>query len=367
MGRHRVALVLGAGGPVGFAFHAGVLAALAEAGWDARDAELILGTSVGAATAALLRAGMAPHDLYARARRQPLSEGGETLITGAGGWPDLSAALAGHDGRGLASRLAGGLRHPAAPRLVGRLLRHPGRWRAGLLLAALLPAGEVEAAPIVAALDRLFPAGWPAAGLGVVAADLDRGTRMVFGAPGAPAASVGTAVAASCAVPSVFAPVVVDGRRYVDGGAVSPVSTDLLAPALVGAGPAVAGEAAGPTAAGEPAPAPFDAVVVSLPMGIGAAPGRIGVDLPGRWLNHLAGVRGLAAARRSGVPVLLVEPGASELAVMGYDVFSVTHGPEIAARARDRLAARLAAGLREGRGPLHAALGLPHPLDDPPG
>lgn len=358
MGRHRVALVLGAGGPVGFAFHAGVLAALAEAGWDARDAELILGTSVGAATAALLRAGMAPHDLYARARRQPLSEGGEALITGAGGWPDLSAALAGHDGRGLASRLAGGLRHPAAPRLVGRLLRHPGRWRAGLLLAALLPAGEVEAAPIVAALDRLFPDGWPAAGLGVVAADLDRGTRMVFGAPGAPAASVGTAVAASCAVPSVFAPVVVDGRRYIDGGAVSPVSTDLLAPALAEPSPVVATDLSRSA---------FDAVVVSLPMGIGSAPGRIGVDLPGRWLNHLAGVRGLAAARRSGGPVLLVEPGASELAVMGYDVFSVTHGPEIAARARDHLAARLAAGLREGRGPLHAALRLSRPLDDPPG
>ena len=36
----RVGLVLGAGGTVGHAYHAGTLAALAEAGWDARDARV---------------------------------------------------------------------------------------------------------------------------------------------------------------------------------------------------------------------------------------------------------------------------------------------------------------------------------------
>ena len=54
-----VGLVLGAGGVVGGAYHAGALAALAEtAGWDARDAEVIVGTSAGSIAAAALRAGL---------------------------------------------------------------------------------------------------------------------------------------------------------------------------------------------------------------------------------------------------------------------------------------------------------------------
>jgi predicted acylesterase/phospholipase RssA len=44
----RIAVVLGAGGTVGHAFHAGVLAALSsELGWDARRADLLVGTSAG--------------------------------------------------------------------------------------------------------------------------------------------------------------------------------------------------------------------------------------------------------------------------------------------------------------------------------
>ena len=43
-----VGVVLGAGGIVGAAYHAGVLTALAEAGFDARHADLIVGTSAPA-------------------------------------------------------------------------------------------------------------------------------------------------------------------------------------------------------------------------------------------------------------------------------------------------------------------------------
>ena len=73
----RVAVVLGAGGLVGHAFHAGVLAALAEAGWDGRTADLLVGTSVGAITAGLLRAGLAPRDLFAYTTNGSLSDGGK--------------------------------------------------------------------------------------------------------------------------------------------------------------------------------------------------------------------------------------------------------------------------------------------------
>jgi hypothetical protein len=42
--------------------------------------------------------------------------------------------------------------------------------------------------------------------------------------------------------------------------------------------------------------------------------------------------------------VLLVEPGPSELGVMGYDAFDLTHRAEIAGRAHAALAGRLAGG-----------------------
>ena len=48
----------------------------------------------------------------------------------------------------------------------------------------------------------------------------------MFGAPGAPPASVKEAVVASCAVPWLFAPVTIGGREYVDGGVWSPTNLD---------------------------------------------------------------------------------------------------------------------------------------------
>ncbi|MPY93695.1 MAG: patatin-like phospholipase family protein, partial [Acidimicrobiia bacterium] len=57
----RVALVLGAGGTVGHAYHAGTLAALGElTGWDARHADVVVGTSAGSIVGAMLRAGVGP-------------------------------------------------------------------------------------------------------------------------------------------------------------------------------------------------------------------------------------------------------------------------------------------------------------------
>jgi NTE family protein len=318
-GHGRIAVVLGAGGPVGFAFHAGVLAALAQAGWDAREADVVVGTSIGAVTGGLLRAGMGPDDLFARAVGTGLSAAGEALVATAGGWPSFTSALqerADSGGTGLFRRA------PAAPALLVELVRNPGRFRPGLLLAGLLPAGTIDPEPIVSAFDRMSGGVWPDRPLWVCATDLDGGERTVFGAPGTPVTTVGTAVAASSAVPSVFAPVVVAGRRYVDGGSHSPANTDVLAP--------LSGDLA--------------AVVVSVPMGIGARPDRGGADLPGRWFNHRSAWRGLAAVRRAGVPVLLVEPGPHELGVMGYDAFDLRHRAEIAGRARAALAGRLAGG-----------------------
>ncbi|HEV2369959.1 MAG TPA: patatin-like phospholipase family protein, partial [Acidimicrobiales bacterium] len=59
-----VGLVLGGGGAVGHAFHAGVLSALAErTGFDPRRAEVIVGTSARSIVCALLRAGVSADEL----------------------------------------------------------------------------------------------------------------------------------------------------------------------------------------------------------------------------------------------------------------------------------------------------------------
>src|SRR5438270_7966110 len=83
MAEGRVGLVLGAGGPVGHSFHAGTLAALADGGWDARDAAVIVGTSIGAVTGALLRAGISPGDLYARLTGHNLSSDSRARLASA--------------------------------------------------------------------------------------------------------------------------------------------------------------------------------------------------------------------------------------------------------------------------------------------
>ena len=74
-----VGLVFSGGGAAAEAWHAGVVRALqAVTGWDARRADLILGTSAGAITGLCLRAGIPPADLYAHRRGEPVSEEGSS-------------------------------------------------------------------------------------------------------------------------------------------------------------------------------------------------------------------------------------------------------------------------------------------------
>jgi NTE family protein len=169
---------------------------------------------------------------------------------------------------------------------VAHLARRPWRTRAGLLLAALTPSGSASSAPLAGEIDELLGGAWPDAPLWVCAVDLDTGDRVVLGAARGPAVSVGAAVAASSAVPAVFEPVLADGHRLVDGGLHSPANADVPMDAIED----------------------LDAVVVLAPMGIGAAPGRLGVDLPGRYLNHWTVARELAPVRDAGLAVTMFEP-----------------------------------------------------------
>lgn len=215
----RIGLILGAGGSVGIAYHGGVLAALADyTGWDPRDAELIVGTSAGSITAAMLRLGLPAPDLAAISEDRPLSTEGEALRQ--------RGQL--HNPR---ARLRSFLRYrPAADAQAFRdgILR-PWSTSPAALLAALLPAGVVPTDTISVGLDAAYEGQWAERPLWVCTVRLGDGRRVVFGREGAPYATVGQAVAASCAIPTYFRPVAIGAGRYVDGGVRSMVNLSLVA------------------------------------------------------------------------------------------------------------------------------------------
>src|SRR6516162_7099911 len=69
---HNVALVLGGGGAAGNAWEIGIIAGLAEAGLDMTEAaDLVIGTSAGATTAAQVRSGIPPTELLASVLSEP--------------------------------------------------------------------------------------------------------------------------------------------------------------------------------------------------------------------------------------------------------------------------------------------------------
>lgn len=210
----RRGLVIGAGGVTGLAWSCATLVALEQAtGGDPRTADVLLGTSQGSYLAALLASGVGTQELQRWYRRE------------LPGTHPLRARADRRDARATRRRLP----LPASPTLLARAIG-PRRISPIAALSGLLPAGTGSLDSFLAPLARLsgtegwvdHPATW------VTALDYDSGRRVCFGAPGQPRPPVLTAVRASCTVPGGFPPVVVDGRRYIDGGAHSTTNADLL-------------------------------------------------------------------------------------------------------------------------------------------
>ena len=217
--RGGTGLVLGAGGVIGHAWHAGVLAGLAEGtGWDPRRADRVVGTSAGSVVSAILRAGLHPADIFARATGQPVSEEGRQIVVR--GFGTSGPVTPPPFRRPPVTRLS-----PAAPRTVLRAL-NPLNPRLGLLTGAL-PRGTTDTATISEGIGRLHAGGWPEQPLWVCAVRLRDGSRVVFGRDRTDA-PVGQAVAASCAIPGYYAPVSIDGVDHVDGGVHSPTNADVV-------------------------------------------------------------------------------------------------------------------------------------------
>ena len=211
-------LVLGAGGVLGAAWTIGALAALREQrGLDPRDASVLVGTSAGSVLTSFLGCGVGVDVLLDHQRGIVNAEA-----------PDIS-----YD----PDRDAGGALPPlprpgiGSPRGVLSTALRPWRVTPMGALSSVLPQGRGSLAPIGTLVDAVCPrgawAGHPQTW--IVAMDYDTGRRVVFGRDGAPHASLRDAVMSSCAIPGWYAPVRIGGRRYVDGGACSPTSLDLVA------------------------------------------------------------------------------------------------------------------------------------------
>jgi len=205
------ALVLGVGGVVGEAWMTGVLAGLEDgSGVDFRECEYIVGTSAGTIVGANLAAGRRP--------RRPDEVERDVAPLDRAPHPGTVEGLA-----RAALRWSIALSSPLVLRAAP--LEAPVRavTRAALL-AAIVPLGKESSEELRREMDRL---GARFDGrLRICCADRRSARRVVFGAPGAPRATVAEAVAASCAIPGRYRPVEIDGREYVDGGAWSPSNID---------------------------------------------------------------------------------------------------------------------------------------------
>lgn len=305
----RVGLVLGAGGVAGGAFHAGVLAALHDAtGWDPRAATVIVGTSAGSITGAALRAGISAADALARAENRPPSAEGARLMQGVG----TAAALPPL----VASRRR--LDPAAAVSTLARVAAKPLASRPLAILAGLVPDGSVSTDIISEGISTIFSDRWPDAPLWICAVRQADGRRVVFGRderrPPLP-----HVVAASCAIPGFFQPVIINDDRYIDGGVHSPTNADVvhkLDPRL-------------------------DLVLVSSPMSITGRGVRIAMDqVARRWAGGLLDVE-VRRLRRARMSVVGFQPTPEDAQVMGINAMDPTRRATIARQAYESTLRRL--------------------------
>ncbi|TML99282.1 MAG: hypothetical protein E6G05_12645 [Actinobacteria bacterium] len=292
-------LVLGGGGLIGVEWLMGVLAGIEDAsGFDLRDCEHFVGTSAGSIVSARLAAGRRP--------RRPSASSTE-----------LEPASVPQVGNGFAAAALDVARRASELTLAATAPVAP------LMLAASGPGGALMRAGVLTRIARPHRTlddlrehvdGYGArfdGRLRVATVDRIRGRRVMFGSPGAPRASVGEAVAASCSVPWLFAPVWIAGREYVDGGVWSASNLDA-------------------------APAGRDTHVLCLNPTAGVGGTHTLMSVARRLARSAVSVEALAL-RRKGAIVQTVAPDMDSAAAMGGDFMD----PE----PRKRV---LAAGYRQG-------------------
>lgn len=282
------ALVLGCGAVAGAAWMIPALAQVRQQlNWNPEDAEVFVGTSVGAVLVSLMAGGISLNQL---------SDSQE------GRYRDIWN----HD-------KDSGSWHPPLPRFkfTSRHLFKKMRRRELALLTGwvgLLPQGSFDMTPFIKLIDRVKVEegknkGWVGhEQCWLIAVDDKTGERNAFGRDNNElnTVDISQAVCASYGVPGWCPPVGINGRTYIDGGIVSPCSADLLVNTDV------------------------DEVIMLVPMA-STMP-----DHPDSWLKKIErnvrkGMTAIvdkevALLEASGKKVIRIEPTAEDLKAFGYNM-----------------------------------------------
>ena len=319
-----IGLVLGAGGVVGQAYQAGVLAALQrETGWDPRDASIIVGTSAGSVTGAALRVGVPATDLAASLYGMPTSRRGGAILE----------RVLPSDAPPLPTPSVMSFLRPwslPSPAFLTRVARRPLAFRPEVAAMTLLPKGTVDITERAQGLDDHMGERWPS-GLRICAVRRSDGARVVFGREGSPVTRVAPAVLASCAIPGYFRPVNIAGTEYVDGGVHSVTNADVL-------------RSEG-----------LDVVVIVSSMSAAHGSSR-GADGILRRTIHRRMEREIAKLEEAGTAVISLEPGHDARRVMGLNSMAEDHGPRVIEAAYEETRSRIL------HTPFLATLGEPLPV-----
>jgi len=279
------ALVLSGGGPVGIAWQTGLAAGLARKGVVLADAQLILGTSAGSAVGAQLALGRDPEEQLARYQSAdtPAAPAGGTGVPGAAAPADRMAKLM--------ELMADASKEGGSPvdtrKAIGRFA---------------LDADTIEEDRFVDVFRYLAGESWPEP-FRCTAVDAETGEFRVWDKEAG--VELERAVASSCAVPGIFPPITLLGRRYIDGGMRSGASVDL--------------------AAGH------DRVILVTLMGPERMAALAGADDPRMAAMRARAENEMETVREAGGVVEVLSPDDDSAAVMGVNLMDASLGPAAAA------------------------------------
>jgi len=197
-------LVLAGGGVAGIAWETGVLRGIEEVdpalAASLVAADMVVGTSAGSTVAAQITSGATLADLYAAQQAQASAELAVPVDMGT-----------------LFDRLTSAADGSRSPEDLRR--------RIGAMATATRTVDEADRLAVIA--GRLPTSEWPDRDVRIVAVDVGSGAVVLFDRHAG--VTLVDAVAASCAVPGVWPPVTIAGRRYMDGGVRSSANADLAA------------------------------------------------------------------------------------------------------------------------------------------
>lgn len=277
------ALVLGGGGVLGVSWATGMLAGLADAGVNATEADLIVGTSAGSVVGAQVAVGKTLDELM-----EGQLNGPSPVATPIEFDPANVMAI-------FQKWAANNVMTPEACAEVG-----------AMAIASKTPSLESWLATFAEVAEE----DWPERALILTAVDADTGAFQAWDRmSGAP---LDWAIASSCTVPGLFPVVPINGKRYMDGGVRSTTNADL--------------------ASG------YDAVLVIAPIGAR----NDGIDPLGKRMSE-AEIEALTA---DGSRADLVFPDAPSLEAMGLNRMDRTR-QKITAEAGARQGKELAAGIAD--------------------